>query len=106
VTVTVLDVVPGARLSLPLAERVTAYADAGLGVYRAGTTVRQDYAFGLGSTRSSSSELGVMAQLGAGLWVRAGPRLDVGGGFGVEPHFGSQFGDTTLVLQAGAMYRL
>jgi opacity protein-like surface antigen len=106
VTVTVLDVVPAVRLSLALGDRVAAYADGGIGVYRAGTAVRQVYAFDLGTTKTSSSELGTMMRLGAGVWVRAMSRLDVGGGFDLEPHFGSQFGETTLVLHAGAMYRL
>jgi hypothetical protein len=105
VTVTVLEAVPGLRLSLRLGDRVTGYADAGVGVYRAGTAVRQEFAFGLGATTSSSSELAGMARLGAGVWVRAAQRLDVGAGFGLEPHFGA-FGETTFVLQAGAMYRL
>jgi hypothetical protein len=105
VTVMVLGVVPGMRLSRPFGERVTGYLDAGVGVYRAGTTVRQEFAFGLGHTTASTSELAGMARLGAGLWVRAAPRLDVGAGFGLEPHFG-RFAETTFVLQAGAMYRL
>ena len=105
-TVTVLDVVPAVRLALPLGDRVAAYADGGLGVYRAGTAVRQVYAFDLGTTKSSSSELGTMMRLGAGVSVRATSRLDVGGGFDLEPHFGSQFGETTFVLHVGALYRL
>lgn len=105
VTVDVVQVVPGVRLSLRLGERVTGYVDAGFGVYRAGTTLRQEYAFGLGSTAASSSELAGMARLGGGVWMRVAPRLDVGGGFGLEPHLGP-FGETTFVLQGGAMYRL
>jgi hypothetical protein len=105
VTVTVLEVVPGLRLATRLGDRITGYLDAGVGVYRAGTTVRQDFAFGLGRTATSSSELAAVARLGAGAWARVSRRLDVGAGFGLEPHLGT-FGETTFVLQAGAMFRL
>lgn len=105
VTVTLVEAVPGLRLSARLGERVAAYADAGLGFYRAGTTVRQDFAFGLGRTTATTSELAALARLGAGVWVRVSPRVDAGAGFGLEPHLG-RFGETTFVLQAGAMVRL
>lgn len=105
VTITLLQVVPGGRLSLPLGKVASGYLDAGVGLYRAGTAVRERYAFDLGSSSASSSELAGMARLGAGVWLRATTRLDVGGGVAVEPHLG-RFGETTFVFQAGAMYRL
>jgi hypothetical protein len=105
VTVALLQVVPGARLSLALGGPLRGYLDAGVGLYRAGTTVRQRYAFGLGSDSTSSSELAGMLRFGAGFWMRASSRLDVGGGVALEPHLG-RFGETTFVFQAGAMYRL
>lgn len=104
-TVTLLQLVPGLRLSRSLGDRLSAYVDAGLGLYRAATSTRHVYAFGLGTTTTSSSEVAAMARLGAGLWVRAAPRLDVGAGLALEPHLG-RFGETTVVLQAGAMYQL
>jgi hypothetical protein len=105
VTVSLLQVVPGARLSLALGGPLRGYLDAGVGLYRAGTTVRRRYAFGLGGESTSSSELAGMLRLGAGFWMRAASRLDVGGGVALEPHLG-RFGETTFVFQAGAMYRL
>jgi hypothetical protein len=104
-TASVLTAVGGPRVTLLPRERVGLWAEAGAGLYHAGSRVRRDFAFALGSRVEHRTHRGLAVHLGAGAWVDASPRVRLGAGLGVEPYVGG-LSQTSLLVQAGFAYRL
>lgn len=104
-TANVLTAVGGPRVTLLPRERVGLWAEAGAGLYHAGSRVRRDFAFGLGSRVEHRANRGLATHLGAGAWLDATPRMRVGAGLGVEPYLGG-LSQISLLVQAGIAYRL
>jgi opacity protein-like surface antigen len=113
----VIKVVPAARLTVPLAARLSVFGDAGLGLAHVSTEI--DFpatANAAGLPDSSSSTFNALVRVGAGAWyqvtepVRLGVLLELDpilGDFGFRSSGvvtgGSQ---STLLVQAGLMVRL
>jgi opacity protein-like surface antigen len=106
----VYKLVPAARLTVPLGERLALFGDAGVGfAYVRARLTSRSAAFP--ALSASASTLNVMMRLGAGAWYRASERLKLGVLVEVDPILGD-FGYTggpsrnTVLVLAGAMFRI
>jgi outer membrane protein with beta-barrel domain len=95
----IVKLVPAARFTIPLAPQVGVYADAGLGLYWARTSV------GTPLEDTSSSGVGVTMRFAAGGRYDVTERLGLGGELGWNPFLGDYSDDTVSVL-ASVVYRL
>src|SRR6266540_3283430 len=102
-TANVLKVLPAARLSFALTPQLTLFADTGLGLYYASTTIDDSTPY-FGGT-STSHGLGFVTRFGLGAWYQLREKLKVGAALELDPYFG-EFDHTTFVMQAGAMFRM
>lgn len=109
----VVKLVPALRFTLPVAPKVSAFADAGLGLAWVQADIDLPPAFNAADVGDSTWN--VMLRLGAGAWLHATDRLKLGvlleldpilGDFGFASAPGVTGGSqTTFVAQLGAQYR-
>ncbi len=104
-TANVLTAVGGPRITLLPRPRLGLWAEGAAGLYHAGSRVRRDFGFALGSRVEHRTDRGLAVHLGAGAWLDATPRMRLGAGLGVEPYLGG-LSQTSLLVQAGFAYRL
>jgi opacity protein-like surface antigen len=116
-TANVFKLVPAARFTLPLAPRLSGFADAGVGL--AHVRARIDFppatnALGYGDVNDSTTNL--ILRLGVGAWYQLTDRVKAGALLELDPILGD-FGfrssallasgsQTTFLLQVGLMIRL
>jgi hypothetical protein len=113
VAVNILKLVPAARFTLPLNNQFSLYADGGLGLYYASWSMESpDLTVGpitIPGTKIDDSDFGLMMRIGAGAWYQVNPKTRIGASLEFDPYFGDVFGpegQTTFLIQAGAMFRM
>jgi opacity protein-like surface antigen len=102
VTTNLVKLVPALRLTIPVAPQFGVYGDAGLGLYYASTTVRDN----LSGLDASDSDVDFTMRFAAGAFFDLNERLRLGAELGVNPYFGDLVDDTTWTLLASLSYRL
>jgi opacity protein-like surface antigen len=100
----VLKFIPAARFTVPLSPEFDVFGDAGLGFYYAWWKTETNVPF-FGNVSSTDSTFNLMMRLGVGAWYHVNPQIKVGVLFEFDPYFGD-FDQNTLLVQAGAMFRL
>ncbi len=105
-----LKLVPAARLSVAVGERLSLFGDLGLGLAFVSARTEKDVPF-FGKSSTSASSLNAMVRLGVGAWYRATPRLDAGAMLELDPISGDYAyrgagGQTTLLVLGGVRWRL
>jgi opacity protein-like surface antigen len=113
-TANVVKLVPALRFTLPVAPKLSLFADAGLGLAYVSTTIDLPPAFNAPDVTDST--FNVMLRVGAGAWYHATERLKLGvlleldpilGDFGFRSAAGVTSGSqTTFLAQLGAQVRL
>lgn len=116
-TANVFKLVPAARFTLPLAPRLSVFADAGLGLAHVRTRIDFPPATNaLGYPDVSDSTTNLMLRLGVGAWYQLTDRVKAGALLELDPILGafgfrssallSSGSQTTFLVQAGLMVRL
>lgn len=100
----VLKFVPSARFSLPVNPQVTAFGDAGLGLYWASMNVKTPIGFGQEASASDSA-VGFMLRFAVGGLYRINPQMQVGAQLVLDPMFGD-YEDTTFSILGGLTFAL
>lgn len=113
-TADVVKLVPALRFTLPVAAKVSVFADAGFGLARVQAEIDLPPSFNAADI--SDGTWNVLLRLGAGAWLHASDRLKLGvlleldpilGDFGFASAAGVTSGSqTTFIAQLGAQYRL
>jgi hypothetical protein len=103
--------VAAARFSFGRSTVVRPYADAGLGLYWAGTSGTSGYAYdpyygGWYAVDYSDSSVGFLLRLAAGVQFNVSPGFALGVELGVHPYLGDFPNDTSTSLMASATFRM
>lgn len=102
-TANILKIIPAARLTFPVNDQFSLFADGGLGLYYASWDV--EYPAPFSALDFDDSEFSILMRIGGGAFYQLNPNTRIGASIEFDPYFGD-FDQTTFIIQAGAMFRL
>jgi opacity protein-like surface antigen len=110
-SLSIIKLVPAARLTFGRSAAVRPYVDAGIGLYYASFNYSESVYLGYPyyqnvQQKYDDSETSILLRLGAGVTFQVSPAFSLTGEVGITPYLGDYPDDTMLSMMIGAQFRM